>query len=103
MAPLQTALADTTLKNQTNDDEAEFQGRVDPTWRVISVLRGGVNHSVQHVANGLLKWLQGTCWRTYFALRPNSRVQLPQGTTLLRFAIPGTIDRWPICSPSEAY
>ena len=42
MAPLQTALADTTLRNQINKDEAEFQGQVDSNWRVISVPHGGV-------------------------------------------------------------
>ena len=77
MAPLQTALADTTLKNQTNTDEAEFQGHVDPSWRVISIPHGGVNYSVQDVANGLLKWFQGTYWGIYFARLPNSRVQPP--------------------------
>ena len=74
MAPLQTALADTTLKKQINN-EAEFQGHVDSSWRVISVPHGGVNCSVRDAANGLLKWFQGTYWGTYFALLPNSRVQ----------------------------
>ena len=44
MAPLQTALADTTLKDQINKDEAEFQGHVDSNWRVISVPHGGVSY-----------------------------------------------------------
>ncbi len=44
MAPLQVALADTTLKNQIDKDEAEFQGHVDSSWRVISVPHGGVSY-----------------------------------------------------------
>jgi hypothetical protein len=47
MAPLQVALADTTLKNQIGRDEAEFQGHVDSSWRVISVPHGGVSHFAQ--------------------------------------------------------
>ena len=77
MAPLQTALADTTLKNQINDDEAEFQGHVDSSWRVMSVPHGGVSYFVQAVANSLLKRSQGTYWGTYFAPLRNSRVQPP--------------------------
>ena len=49
MAPLQAALADTTLKNQIINGEAEFQGHVDSNWRVISVPHGGVSYSVQDV------------------------------------------------------
>ena len=75
MAPLQTALADTTLKAQINNDEAEFHGHVDSSWRVISVPHGGVNDFVQTVENGLLKRFQGTYWDTYFAQLRNSRLQ----------------------------
>jgi hypothetical protein len=44
MAPLQTALADTKLRNQINKDEAEFQGHVDASWRVRSIAHGGVSY-----------------------------------------------------------
>ena len=59
MAPLQTALADTTLKNQIDNDEAEFQGHVDSNWKVISVPHGGMSYFPPGRSEWLFKVLPG--------------------------------------------